>query len=360
MTSHPAYMRACLSVAIAAAAAAACQGPVPSGPTTGSPTLTATKRSTTPLAARPRLDRTALTKQLLPLVQVVRAGRRLARLGDQAAGVISNNGSSFISDQGGGLISDKGSGLVANNGGGLVGKSKRVLLQANDRAPATTPYLGEAEIERGTRPDGASQIAFATGEAETRDVFSRADGTPLLEERVSGITYYPDGGFKSGRTVRRIFGPEGAERARLSFDETFDASGRLETLVSHPSTFQEPEQGINVAIARLELDMRAKTGSFELRYKHLGLVETGTLSQLAAGPKGQVAIDLIDPMALCGGRSEVVTEAGERRYGRNQTLDATGQAASYDLGDGFGLSLRRATPFADFSGTLTRAGTTMA
>lgn len=355
-----------LVVGGAAAAVLAACAPAPVGPTSGANEVTTSaRRPAAKPAARPAgapdaaAIRAVLAARLAPLARMAEAAAVAQLVSDRGAGVVSNNGMGLVPFGGANLVPLGGGHAISNGGGSLVSKSKYrlpgfALLAEGPGAAAAAP--GEAYLGRTTRPDGATVDSYAVGTGETRDVTSAADGRRLQEERTTGITYHANDAFRDGLTTRRLIGPDGAVHATLAYHETYDEAGALVALRYEPSTFTAPGTPIDLAIDALTIDLAAGEGAFRTRFRHLGLEERGTITQLVRRADGALAINMADPLDLAGGTSTVTDADGATRFGRTLRLDAEGQHLNVDLGDGWTMGLRRGSSRDAFRGAVRDGG----
>lgn len=293
--------------------------------------MPATAPTTRVAAQMPARNFDGLRDRLTKIAGLASASGRMQLLSNNATGFIGNNAAGFVSKNAAGVIS---------NGGAARHLLALPDAEAGEHAAGTTP-----------RPDGATIHHFVTDETATRDVTVSAAGKPVQEERTTGIRYHANGEYHSGTTVRTIYAETGATIAVLRFDETYDDTGRFLGVTHAPSTFKDPTSGIDIEIAVLTIDAVAGTGSFTLRYKHLGLTETGTLTALGRQPNGAVAFALLEPLEMGAGTSTVTDKAAHIVFSRTYAVTHTSQTVNYDLGEGMSLALARASGKDPFTGT---------
>lgn len=306
-------------------------------------------------------ERVALAARLAPLAHVGHAAATVQLVSDRGAGILGNNGVSLVPLGGGNIVANNGTGAVSNGGASLVGNNTgayrlRGLALLAVEAGALGARPGEQYLGRAARPDGASVDSYAVGTTETRDVVIAADGQRLQEEHTTEIVYHANDNFRTGRTVRRLYGPDGAEHAVLTYRESYDEVGHLSELRYEPSTFRVPGTPIDLAIEAFTLDVARGQGAYHLRFRHLKLEERGTIAQVARRSDGAIAINMADPLDLAGGESRVTDEAGATRYARTLRLADDGQHQAVDLGDGWALALVRRSPQDPFRGTVQAQG----
>lgn len=328
--------------------------------------------ATVPAAAAVRA---VLAERLTPLARMAEAAAAVQLISDRGTGVVSNNGVGLVPQGGGNLVPFGGANIVPLGGGSLVpngganvignggaslvaSRAYRLpgfaLLAEGPGAAGALP--GEAYLGRTPRPDGSYVDSYAVGTAETRDVASTGDGRRLQEERTTGIVYHPNDNFRTGLTTRRLYAPDGTAHATLVYRETYDEAGAFIALRYEPSTFQVPGSSVDLAIEALTIDLATGEGTFHTTFRHLGLEERGTITQLVRRADGALAVNMADPLDLAGGTSTVTDAAGQVRYGRSVRLDDDGQHLTVDLGDGWTMGLERASSRDAFRGAVRNGG----
>jgi DNA-binding beta-propeller fold protein YncE len=286
--------------------------------------------------------RTSLTSDRTLLNTTV---RRVGLIGNNAAGLVSNNG--------GGLLTDRSSGLVSNNGGSLVGDRpagyRLLQLPATAAEVQLTPLAGEGLIADRRWLDGRRMLMFSKDGFNAakgwRKVWFHGGDLPVREERFQPTAFWPNGRWKTVERLNTDFSRDGAITKRLPYlAEQTDAEVTLKTsLLPAPSSLvREPSTGVAVVFRRFDIDRVAQTGSFEYFYEHLEATETGSLVDVVGPASGAVTINYEDPLGTYNGESTLRDRTGAIVYQKRQRTEGGRKLRTYTMPDGLSAELERA------------------
>lgn len=348
------------------------QTPSPAGQTpsaTASPDLaatpspTATATATPTPAPTPRLSEA--TRQLHQTLETKLVALAQVAFSQGRSQLVSNNGGGLISDRGGSIIGNNGVGLISNNGGGLLsnnGAGYRVLQAAETINP--DPESGEMLFIHSIWPDGTVTKSYVKDPAQSvtdyRTIHFTAAGAAVFSRESRTLERHGGGEPKKVETKElRLHesGPlEGQLQHLLHYTTELLADGTTVRTANLPDASKFRDVGAAMDVGALAIEVASKSGTFRYDFPLFGLVETGTLENVALNAQGKFIIDAEDPLGYYDGESQLKKADGTLLFTKRQETEGATRKRTYDFGGELVMSLTKAAA-RRYEGTLTQAGT---
>ncbi|MFP5503835.1 MAG: hypothetical protein ACLGIN_15195, partial [Candidatus Sericytochromatia bacterium] len=326
------------------------------------PTPTATPTATPTPAPTPR--HSEATRQLHQALETKLVALAQVAFSQGRSQLLSNNGAGLISDRGGSIIGNNGVGLISNNGGGLLsnnGAGYRVLQAAETINP--DPESGEMLFIHSIWPDGTVTKSYVKDPAQSvtdyRTIHFTAQGAAVFSRESRTLERHGGGEpqiVETRETSLHEGGPlEGQLRHFLHYTTELLADGTTVRTANEPGASKFRDVGTAMDVGALAIEVASQSGTFRYDFPLFGLVETGTLANVALNAQGKFIIDAEDPLGYYDGESQLKKTDGTLLFTKRQETVSGTRQRSYDFGGGLAMSLKKAAA-RRYEGTLSQDG----